>query len=278
MNKLQPQDKVEDVYIQTVDFLNELLRNNPDLLDNPDLVDKPEVLNLMKTVLDSLPAWKIFERLYQPDQLLLERLNDYELWYVSRTDEDPGQLMEEIAFLAFRCLIGHDSIKSGQSEGPQHDLIITGSSHLWRLLIETLHLPVEGRKILIEAKNTDDKIDDAQFSRLCFILEHKFQNQCHLGVFFSRERATGFPEPGTSQQRVLRDARATQILFHAMTRKYVVLLNHDDILRLGEVGSLPRLLEARIRDIEDRLGTEVDFNTDWKETDTLPTHLRKYIS
>lgn len=224
--------------------------------------------------------WEYADELYDPDDHLISRIADYNQWYETRAGEDPGQLMEEIAFLSFRRLRGWESIKSYQSYAQQHDLVIAGSRPWWFILIKYLHLLPERRTILIEAKNRDDRVSDSDFSRLCGIIQNKLAETCNLGIFFTREGASGFSgltelgETG-SRQRSLRDARATQVLFHAKTGKFVVVLNHDDLQLLTQKGALPRILEAKIRDVEEAAGLSLQFNENWTETD-LPPHLSQY--
>ncbi len=275
-------------------------------MDNPKLTDsqvQDEIRDDLSFILEALERTprllasaqskaKYFKLFYRPDDRLKQRLVDYRQWCdewernkqkkrgqraQQVLGEDPGKLMEEIAYLAFSCLKGHDVIKAGQSEAAQHDLIVAGSSLTWLLLMDVLHLPRGGRTILVEAKNLDEKVTDQQLSRLGYILQNKYFAQCHLGVFFTRKGATGFPSGDEDQQRQLRDARATQILFHVMTQnKFIVVLDHEHLLRLGEDGALISMLEVLIRDVEDRLGTYIQFSEDWQELDVLPEHFLKY--
>ena len=117
-------------------------------------------------------GWRPPDYLYKPDETLISRIDEYNQWCASRQEEDPGKLMEEIAFLAFRCLKGYSSVKSYQSYAPQLDLVISGSDVDWRTLMEYLHLGWSHRTILIEAKNLNEKVNVEQFSRLCSILEN----------------------------------------------------------------------------------------------------------
>jgi len=226
-------------------------------------------------------GWGCAERLYSPDAVLVARIADYNRWCETKEGEEPGHLMEEIAYLAFRCLEGLESIKCFQSYAAQHDLVVSGSKSKWFLLMQFLHLPREGRTIVVEAKNLADPVSDSQFSRLCGILQNKFDKMCHLGVFFTRSGVSGFPrlsQPDSPEprQRSLRDARATQVIFHARTGKFVVALGHEDLQRLLENGALPRILEAKIRDIEDAGGLSLQFDEDWREID-LPSHFSQYL-
>ncbi len=188
--------------------------------------------------------------------------------------------MEELVFLAFRCLQGWCSIKSYQSYAAQHDLVISGSEGGWLLLMILLHLPPQSGTIVVEAKNLSEAVSDSQFSRLCGVIQNKFSQLCHLGVLFTRFGASGFPDASGSRskkpQRSLKDARATQVLFHARTEKYVVVFSEKDIQALASPGSLVRLLEAKIRDIEEATGLDWSFSEDWREI-VLPPHMSKYM-
>lgn len=239
-------------------------------------------------VVDALPttsdSWGFAESLYTPDTDLASRIAEYNQWIECHTGEDRGRLMEQIGLLAFRCLKGWQSIKSYQSYAPQHDLVISGSGGLWFVLMACLHLPISGRTILVECKNLENTVSEAQLARVCSIVDCKFPNTCHLAVILSHSTASGFPardSAGMQQRkprrsRSLRDARATQVLFHAKTAKYVVVLDHHDIQALSEPGGLPRLLEAKVRDVEEVSGLPLEFDEDWKEID-LPPHLSQYL-
>ena len=221
-------------------------------------------------------GWDWADDLYEPDDALIRRIGDYNLWKKTRAGEDPGQLMEEISYLAFRRLRDFSSIQSYQSYSVQHDLVVSGAGGLWLILLFRLGLPLSHRTIVAEAKNLDEKVDDAQFSRLCFTLQNKFDSQCCLGVIVSRLGATGFPDldnPGS--KRLLRDAYATQVLFHAKTGKYVVVLDDSDIQRLTEVGGLAKVLGAKIRAVEEAGHLPVPEDGSWQQV-SLPAHLAKY--
>lgn len=237
-------------------------------------------------------TFNYYESLYQPDEALINKLQDYRTWYqqltqarktknnatIKQLNQVAGNLMEELACLAFRCVRGFDSIKSFQSYAPQYDLIISGSTQAWLMLIKLLHLPVNGRSILVEVKNTEDTVSDAQFSRLCSVITSKLSTTCSLGVFFTRSGASGFPEPmQNSRQRSLQNSRATQVIFHAKTDKFIVVLDHSEIETLDQSGALPRILEAKIRDVEEASGLSLDFTEGWIEID-LPAHLAQHVN
>lgn len=232
-----------------------------------------------------LPAvakgWRPVEYLYQPDDSLRTRIAEYNLWCQTKKGEDAGHLMEEIALLAFRCLKGLSSVKSYQSYAAQIDLAVSGLDSDWFTLIQLLEIEWEHRTIVIEAKNESEPVNDHQFMRLCGILENVFTQSSRLGVFFSRLGASGFPERvDRSKKKVrlrsLEDAQATQVIFHARTKKYVVVLDHHDIQELVNPGSLPRILEAKIRAVEEWTGFPVAFNEELQEID-LPSHLSKHM-
>lgn len=221
----------------------------------------------------TISNWEIHKKLYSPSQELKERLKDYEKWYTTRQGEDEGQLMEEIAFLAFQSLSGWDDIASYQSFSSQHDLVISGSSGYWFLLTTYLQLPQKGRSrsIVVEAKNIDDSLSDQQFSRLCYIVQNKFSSTSHLGVFFTREGGSGF-----TYYRALRDAHATQILFHAISQKFVIVFDHNDVLTLKEDGSLAKLMMEKIKDIEKSSKLPYEYDGEWIKVN-LPTHLERWV-
>jgi hypothetical protein len=207
--------------------------------------------------------------------MLDKRLDDYFEWCAgSRDDENAGELLEEIAYLLFQSLVGVGNIRSFQSYAPQHDLVVDGESKNWDLLMQYLHLPKSGRSVVVECKNQEKSIDDQQFSRLCSLLQNKFQDSCHLGVFISHTPAAGFPKR-EKRERSLRDARATQALFHAKTGKYVVVIDHGNLIQIRNGANIAKILDAKIREVEASSGVILEFNERWEET-ILPGHLAKF--
>ncbi|MCP4423425.1 MAG: hypothetical protein GY803_02935 [Chloroflexi bacterium] len=221
---------------------------------------------------DIIKNWNIEDRLYEPSPEFIQRLSEYELWCKTKQGEKPGDLMEELAFLAFSSLNGWDERKSYQSFSSQHDLIISGSSLLWVILFHFLDLSSAGKTIVVEAKNLDSTVNDQQFSRLCYIIDNKFKTTCSLGVFFTRKGASGF-----DKYRVSENAHATQALFHARTNKFVIVFDHDDLLKLKERGSLPKLLREKIRNVEESSKMPDVTDTDGETKEILPSHLLKYV-
>jgi hypothetical protein len=245
---------------------------------------------IMKRISSMFSTFDYYKQLYQPSNDLLARLNDYDTWLddynrakqlnnkkdLNLLRQQAGALLEEIVLLAFLSLEGHDSVKSFQSYASQHDLLVSGSTGAWSMIIELLHLPQQARTFLVEVKNTHEKVSDAQFSRLCSIMHLKLDTTCALGIFVSREGATGFPERASIvRQRSLKDSRATQALFHAKTGKFVIVLDQSDIEQLPKEGALIRILEAKVRDVEESSGLELKYDEQWIEID-LPHHLAKY--
>ncbi len=233
--------------------------------------EQPE--EVKKELLES-SGW--VELLFDPSPTLFNRLNDYFEWCDGKKEENPGELLEEIAYLIFKSFVGVGNVRSFQSFAPQHDLVVDGETNNWLLLLNYLHLPESGRSIVVECKNQNASISDQQFSRLCSILQNKFQNTAHLGVFISRTSASGFPSQNSSE-RSLRNSRATQALFHAKTNKYVIVVAHDDLVKIKNGANIAKIFEAKIREVEASAGVTLEFNEDWEEV-LLPRHLAKYQS
>lgn len=72
------------------------------------------------------------------------------------------------------------------------------------------------------------------------------------------------------------DAKATQVLFHAKTQKFVIVLDERDLLKLKNKGTLIRLIKEKIKDVELASGIRGDFDEDWDEMPDLPPHLRRH--
>jgi len=228
--------------------------------------------------LDTIDKWRLIEKLYIPDEILIKRLEEFKKWCSSKTGEDPGRLMEEIALLSLRCLRGADVIKSYQSYAAQFDLLVSGSSRSWLLIMQILHLDNKYRSIMVEAKNLNNRVNDNQFSRFCYHIQNTFTNTVQLGIFYTRFGATGFPmkETKSKRQRKLSDAQATQILFHAKNNKFVVVFNQEEILALDQAGSLISILEKKIRQVEGWTGLPINEDVTILEVD-LPKHLARYF-
>lgn len=204
--------------------------------------------------------------LYEPSDKLRRYIREYNL-HKSRSKEMDtqvyrdlaGKLMEKIAYEAFNCLFGHDLIESFTTAQSQLDLVVTGtlaSTSPWLHFNGLIGLDNPTQKMIIEAKNTKAKVDSNIFSRLCFLVQNQFSSQCKLAIFFTQNGAKGFPNRGQNQ-RSFQAARATQILFHAQTEKYIVVFNDADIQDLGNPGALIVLLRDKISDVENMVGTHL---------------------
>ena len=164
-----------------------------------------------------------------------------------------GYLLEEIALICFCGLRGCTNVKSFRSPSAQYDLVISGDTKLWKSICEFLFLDFNQRDIVIEVKATTDSLSDSQFARLCSIMSLNLTNT-GLGIFFTLNGASGFPKAGDSRQQKIGNARLRQVIFHASTKKAIVVLDKNDILTLNQNGSLITLLIRKIRDLHELSG------------------------
>jgi hypothetical protein len=95
-----------------------------------------------------------------------------------------------------------------------------------------------------------------------------------LGVFFTLNGASGFPQSDDSRLRSIRDSRLRQVLFHAKTQKLIVVLDKNDIFALGKNGTLIRILARKIRDLCELSGLPTPPVDQIEEID-LPPHLKQ---
>ncbi len=238
-----------------------------------------DIINAMKLLKQEDPELnKLASYLYTVDKNLhnyLDKLNKFiELKKPSlKETQEVGKLLEQIAFLVFKGLEGVQSIKSFQSAGPQYDLLISGDDVGWLQVCNLLYLDTNQRDIVVEAKATKSPVPDKQFARLCNIMELNLRG-AGLGIFFTINGATGFPKAGNSRQRAVSDCRLRQILFHAKTRKIIVVLDKDDIFELAKNGTLIQLLTRKIRDLFELSGLPTTPVEEFKEID-LPPHLKE---
>jgi hypothetical protein len=186
-----------------------------------------------------------------------------------------GEMLEQIAFLVFQGLKGVTSLKSFQSAGPQYDLLVSGDQAAWLYVCKLLYLKENQRGIVVEAKATKARLPDKQFARLCSIMELNLSSIVGLGVFFTLNGATGFPQSESSRQRTIRDCRLRQVLFHAKTQKLIVVLDKDDIFELGKNGTLIQILVRKIRDLCELSGLPTPPVDEPKEMIDLPNHLKQ---
>ncbi len=216
------------------------------------------------------------DELYIPSKQLIDHIN---LYFNSESDTS-GQLLEEIAALMVSCIKGFDKkrIKSFRSTNVQIDIEVSGNSQSWYWVMEYLHLPKEGRTIIIEAKDINKSINNTNFVRLCWILEHKYSSTSHLGIFIAPKGASGFPTP-TRKRTCLSEAFATQALFHARTKKFVIVLDDRNLKELATGANLLEIIEKKIQEIESGTGLYDNFLSPKisKKDSPLPPHIQKYF-
>ena len=237
------------------------------------VIDALELLNKNDPALDKLASY-----LYIADRRLSEYLDQLKEFIklqnpTQSESKRGGELLEQIAFLAFQGLKGATSFKSFQSPGPQYDLLVSGDQPAWLLVCEFLYLKKNQRGIVVEAKATKERLPDKQFARLCSIMELNLASTVGLGVFFTLNGASGFPKNESSRQRSISDCRLRQVLFHAKTEKFIVVLDKHDIFELGKNGTLIQILVRKIRDLCELSGLPTTPISEPKEID-LPNHLK----
>lgn len=185
-----------------------------------------------------------------------------------------GYDLEEMAMLAFGSLRGWTEIMSWESAGPQIDLEIVGSDVDWGALAKYLLMP-SALALMVESKATKDPVGDPEFARLAAIIDHNCRQTVGLGVFFTLNGASGFPERGKAKN-LLGDAWLRQALFHARTGLPIVVLDHVDLIELAKPGALVRLLRGKIMDLE-RLGGLGTAPTVAAQREELPKRLKDLL-
>lgn len=258
---IEPRYSLDEPNLDAIDAVEMLLAN-----DSPN-----------EEIIEFIRQLKAPEQLYQPDYRLKEKLKEFSEWYETGTkkpnisNKQLGERMEEISYLVFSCLKDVNSFKSFNSPDSQLDLVI--SIDRKSFVVQKL-LALQGDRIIVEAKNTQGRLGVKEFSRLCSILHYKYEAQSNLGIIFAPKGATGFPKQGQPRQKKLSDARLIQALYHAKTQKYILVFDYQDIIRLGEPGSLFKIIEAKQHDVADVSGIDLyDENLD--ERDDLPPHLSR---
>jgi hypothetical protein len=237
-----------------------------------------DILDAMEKLEQGAPALnKLASYLYQADKRLsdyLEKLDKFTQLIKPTLQEtqEAGKLLEQIVLLVFKGLKNVQSIKSFQSAGPQYDLLVSGNDIGWLQVCKLLYMDISQRDIVIEAKATKSPLPDKQFARLCSIMDLNLKGS-GLGIFFTLNGATGFPEPGNSRQRSIRDCRLRQIIFHAKTNKMIVVLDKNDIFELDKNGALIEVLARKIRDLFELSGLPTTPAEEFDEVD-LPNHLK----
>ena len=184
-----------------------------------------------------------------------------------------GELMEEIAYLAFLGLRGVSQIKSYQSAAAQYDLLASGDDLAWQYVCKMLYMKLGARSILVEAKAKKSKLRDRDLSRLLGIMESHLSTS-GLAVFFTLNGASGYPTAGKSQ-RCLQACRLRQVLYYAKTEKPTIVLDKSDIFRLDKNGSLTKIIFGKVRDLAELSALHPATVAGPVEV-VLPKHLLKY--
>lgn len=184
-----------------------------------------------------------------------------------------GYTLEKVALLVFQSLVGINSIKSYQSAGPQHDLVVKGLDECWRTVCETINVAAPGG-MLVEAKATGGPVGDKEFERLGNIVTHHLGKTIGIGIFLALEGASGFPKHGQKvRTRSLQAARVTQLIVYHAAKKPIVVLDWEDIKTLDHAGALITVLERKVREIEEMSGAPKPLPTEPVDVD-LPKHLK----
>ena len=222
------------------------------------------------------PAELIASYLYRPNPKISELLTELKEYIKNNNPskverQRAGELMEQIAFLALCGLEGVNAVKNFQSVSAQYDLLVSGEEVSWRRLFSILGVTNLPKGILVEAKAYAKPIEDKHFSRLCNLIQLNLENSVGIGIFFTIKGATGFPQRDGRRRRAISDCWFRQVLFYAKTNKPIVVLDAEDIFSLDNNGSLIKLLERKISDIEELTGLPVEVE-EWEVID-IPSHL-----
>lgn len=184
-----------------------------------------------------------------------------------------GYLMESIAILAFRSLQGWSELKSYQSAGPQHDLVIDGASLEWQALCRYLKMNSSTRQgIVVETKAIGSRLADHEFARLCAVIDYNLMH-AGLGIFFTLKGASGFPKDFRRASRSLRDSRMRQVIYYAKSSIPIVVFDHSDLRQLTSSGSLPILIRRKVKEVADLTGLPTSPVQAWREV-LLPDYLK----
>ncbi|HSC89614.1 MAG TPA: hypothetical protein VLC09_20165 [Polyangiaceae bacterium] len=181
-----------------------------------------------------------------------------------------GRLMEAIAKLLLEGIAGGDAVKSFLSSGAQYDLVVTGSSKLWLTMMRVVCPGAKAQSILVEAKATKSKVNDATFHRLCGVVGNYLLDHVGLAIFMTLAGATGFPKRG-AKVLGLRQARLAQLLFFAKNEIPIVVLDFQDLVELANGAPLLPLLQAKVVEISEQMGVWPS-PPDGAHSD-LPSHL-----
>ena len=216
---------------------------------------------------------------YTPNKIIVEELiSELDCFYQKKNPsqkerQSAGYKLEELALAVFYGLRGWSSIKNYQSSTAQYDLLMSGSGLDWQTTLDLLPLSQSKSlsSVVVEAKAIKSSVSDAQFSRLCSIMQSNHKKTSVLGIFLTLNGASGFSSK--KAQRKIGSSRLRQLIFYAETSKPIVVLDIHDIRKLSENGSLLRIIERKIKDIEEQTGLPV-FSEPSKEV-LLPKNLEE---
>ena len=186
--------------------------------------------------------------------------------------QQAGNWLEQLAFLSFSGLAGHERIESFNSAGPQIDLLAMGSGSSWIWLCASLHVDTAKRGMLVECKARATRVDDQDFGRFCSLMRGQEQS-VGLGIFLTLMGATGFPTLGKVEKKVYA-SRLRQVLYFARYGTPVVVLDWADCQELLKPGGLVRILRAKVENVE-KLPCEVGATP--LAAIPLPKHLRRLV-
>ena len=175
--------KLEQLLVNLSSMLDEQVHSESQDFSEDQIQTRLDFMELL------MEHWSSPVLLYAPSSNLIKRIQDYKDWLEGKRDEDAGQLLEEIAYLCFKSIKGlkPKDIESFTSYNAQHDLVVASSSELWKKVLDYLDLPPIGKTFIVESKNQKDKLSSQQFSRLCYLVQNKFDSNCNLGIFFARK-------------------------------------------------------------------------------------------
>ncbi|MFG6107676.1 hypothetical protein U2F10_35970 [Leptothoe sp. EHU-05/26/07-4] len=218
---------------------------------------------------------------YSPDKVLVKELIDeIDSYYqkprpTQKERQLAGYKLEELTLAVFHGLRGWSSIKSYRSASSQYDLLMSGEGLDWKTALSLLPLkiPEHLTSIVVEAKATKAKVNDAQFARLCSIMQTNLKNTSILGVFFTLKGASGFANQGKKTSQNVGNARLRQLLFYIDTGKPVIVLDINDIRTLAENGTFLRIIGRKIQEIEELTGLPTSAESIAEVV--LPENLRK---
>ena len=235
----------------------------------------PEALNAIS---------ELARDIYNPDVRLTDWVQELEAYDSKKTSPNKteqmraGNLLEGIALASLYGIQGVSSLKSYRSSDAQHDLLVVGNSMFWMSFCDYCHIDRIKRGILVEAKAHRKPVSSLQFSRVCSNIDHTtLIGLVSLGIIFSLRGASGFPnrDAGTV---TLRDARLRQAVFYLVTKIPIIVFNIYDIKQLSMPGSLPDIVERKVRELFEQSGQILSKGENHCPIEiNLPNHLQEFL-